>query len=209
MLHEMSSQISGGMSSFTQREDGAMTALGNNTLTGAALVKDIGGDASRAVGRWSQGTVTTSVKTQTLLGGNDAYHYQVFNLLERLPTTGNVVCGEGLFSTPTYLGNGGENPAPTATVNASATFTPGPDGVAVSLTINLAAGGSTGTAVLNGTIQQPLATVIVGGIGGGARPGGTLGVGDGGNGSFLVVSAYRAALASGALYQGMASLRCK
>lgn len=208
MLFEMFSQIFGGMSSFTQREDGAMVALGGNTLTGAALVNDIAGDASRAVGRWSRGTATTTVKTQTLLGGNDAYHYQVFNLLERLPTTGNVVCGEGLFSTPTYVGGGGENAARTATVNASATFTPGPNGVAVSLTINLAAGGGRGTAVFNGTIEQPLSTVIDGGIGGMAQ-GSALGVGDGGNGSFLVVSAYRAALTSGALYQGMASLRCK
>jgi hypothetical protein len=34
-------------------------------------------------------------------------------------------------------------------------------------------------------------------------------VGDGGNGSFLVVAAYRAAVAGGATYQGVVSLRCK
>jgi hypothetical protein len=36
-----------------------------------------------------------------------------------------------------------------------------------------------------------------------------IGVGDGGNGSFLVVAAYSVVVDGGVVYQGMANLRCK
>ena len=40
-------------------------------------------------------------------------------------------------------------------------------------------------------------------------PGTVTGIGDGGNGSYLVAVAYKAALSNGAHYQGVASFRCR
>jgi hypothetical protein len=210
MLIGLSSQSFGVLASFSQRQDGAMTGLAANTLSGAtAEVRDIGSDPSRAVGRWTQGTVTTGLNTRTLPGGdsNDVFHYQAYNLLERFPTTGSVVCAEGLFSTPTFAGSG-PGSILVATATGSATFTPGANGVAVSLTVNLVANGGTGTGVFNATLDSP-STTAIGGDAFGTGQSSIIGVGDGGNGSFLVVAAYSVVVDGGVVYQGVANLRCK
>jgi hypothetical protein len=210
MLIGLSSQSFGVLGSFTQRNDGAMTALAANTLSGAPVeIRDIGSDPSRAVGRWTQGTVTAGLNSRTLTGGdsNDVFHYQVYNLPAELPTTGNVVCAEGVFSTPTFVGSG-PGSILAATAAGSATFTPGANGVAIRLTINLEANGGTGTAVFDATLESP-STTALGGDAFGTGQSSIIGVGDGGNGSFLVVAAYSAVVDGGVVYQGVGSLRCK
>ncbi len=210
ILIDISSQRFGVLGSFSQRQDGAMTQLAADSLSGStAEIRDVAADPTQAMGSWTQGTVTRGLSARTLRGGasDDVVHYQAYNLLDKLPTTGSFVCAEGLFTTPTLVGSGDASILLSKTTG-SATFTPGADGVAISLTVNLEANGGTATAVFDSKLESPTTTAIQGDAFGTGNSS-IIGVGDGGNGSVLVVAAFSAVVDGGVVYQGMASLRCK
>ncbi len=190
-----------------QDASGAMTTLGSNVLSGSTAVKDISGDASYAMGRWTAGTVTTSSGTSTLSGaGNDVYHYLAVNLPTAFPTSGTFTCDAGVFTAPTYAsGAGGAAVVGSATGSASLSF--GADGATVAGAINVTASGSSGSASLNGSVSGPSSATITGAYfsnGAGAY----VQIGDGGAGSYLVASSFAAVLANGSHYIGVAKFRC-
>jgi hypothetical protein len=186
-----------------------VTALGNNTLSGQTVVKDISGDASFALGRWSQGTVTATNGSTVLDGtSNNAYHYALFNNLTAFPTSGTYNCDTGKFTAPTYIG--GTNVTASAysgTATGSATLSFSAAGAAVSVTINTSAGGQTGVVTGNSVLSTPTTSAIIGNYFGNGS-GMAVTVGDGGGGRVLAIAPYRSTLANGAEYQGIAVLSC-
>jgi hypothetical protein len=202
-------QIVGNLTNHIQAADGAVTALDNNTLSGQTVVKDINGDASFALGRWSQGTVTTT-NGSTLLDdtSNNAYHYVLFNNLASLPTSGTYNCDTGKFTAPTYIG--GTNVTVSAYSGAatgSATLSFSAAGAALSATINTSAGGQTGAVTGTAVLSVPTATAFIGNYLG-SGPGLVLTVSDGGAGRVHVIAPYRSTQSNGAKYQGIAVFSC-
>jgi hypothetical protein len=209
VFNGIGSQTIGPLQTYIQVADGAVTAIGNNTLTGQTAIKDINGGASFALGRWSQGTVTTTNGSTVLDGtSNNAYHYVLFNNLASLPASGTYACDSGKFTAPTYIG--GTNVSASAYSGAatgSATLSFSAAGAAVGVTINASAGGQTGTVTGSAVWTNPVAEALVGNYFG-SGPGAGLTIGDGGNGKVMVVASYKSTLAKGARYQGIAIFTC-
>jgi len=203
-------QIVGRLDTFTQSASGAMTALNDARLSGSpSVTQDIGGDAFYAVGRWTLGTVTSGNRTTVLAGNNAAAHYVAFNRLAAFPTAGTFACNGGSFTAPSYIGGASVQPvdyAGTATGSATLTFTSA--GAVVSGSYRVQAGSAFETGTLELTVATPTSTALSGGYFGG-NSGSVVGVGDGGNGTYLMVISYTSLLSNGARYQGVAALRCK
>ncbi len=202
-------QSFGLLKTFTQSSSGAMTALNDTTLTGpAARTQDISGDAFSTQGRWTQGTVNRAGSSR-VLAGNEAVHYVAFNRHNAFPDTGTFQCDAGRFTTPTYAG-GTQVPASAQTGSASssgATLRFGSTGAVVSASYTVQAGTASDSRSLNVTIPSPTSMSIQGAYLGGNQ-GSAWSVGDGGNGTYLVVGAYRSMLSNAAIYQGVVTLRC-
>lgn len=203
----VSRQSVGVLDTSVQDASGAMTTLGTNVLSGDIAVKEISGDASYAMGRWTAGTVTTRSGASTLSGtGNDVYHYLTINLPTAFPTSGTFACDAGVFTAPTYAsGAGSATVVGSATGSASLSF--GTGGATVTGAINVTASGSSGSASLNGSVSEPSSATITGAYfsnGAGAY----VQIGDGGAGSYLVATSFVAVLANGAHYIGVAKFRC-
>lgn len=202
-------QTIGNLTDYIQIADGAVTTLDNITLSGQTVVKDINGDASFALGRWTQGTVTKPTSSTVLEGtSNNAYHYALYNILAALPTTGAYNCDSGKFTAPTYIG--GTDVAASAYSGAAtgaATLSFSTEGAAISVTINALAGGQTGAVTGKTVLPSPLATAFTGNyLGNGSGMAST--VSDGGGSRILVIASYSSTLANGAQYQGMAVFGC-
>jgi hypothetical protein len=209
VLDGIGSQTIGNLANYTQGADGAVTTINNNTLAGQTAVKDINGAASFALGRWSQGTVTTTAGSVVLDGtSNSAYHYVLFNNLAALPASGTYHCDAGKFTAPTYIG-GTNVPASaySGAATGSATLSFSAAGAAVSVTIDTSAGGQAGTLAGNSVLGSPTTSGIVGNYLGGG-PGAGLMVGEGGEGKVLVVAPYQVVLANNATYRGIAVFGC-
>lgn len=202
-------QIVGRLDTFTQTASGAMTALNDTRLTGSpAVTQDIGGDAFYALGRWTLGTATSGTGTTVLAGNNAAAHYVAFNRLATLPTSGTFACNGGSFTAPTYIGGASVQPADyTGTATGSATLTFTSAGAVVSGSYRVQAGSAFETGTLELTVATPTSTALNGGYFGG-NSGSVVGIGDGGNGTYLVVISYTSLLSNGTRYQGVAALRC-
>ena len=195
---------------------GLITLTGNPIATGSPKVtKEIAGDATYAQGRWVQGMVTTSPGTFFTLKGtaaNEAVHYLAYNTLATFPTTtpAPLVCGAARVTAPTYVSGGAAGVSTaTGTATGTATLSFSAAGADVSVTVNGSASGSTGSVTRSQILATPTAFAITGTILSSGGGGALMAVGDGAAGRYLVVAAYKVALANGASHQGVASYLCQ
>jgi hypothetical protein len=202
-------QSNGKASTLVQDASGALSTIGSIVLTGnPSVTREISGDAAFAQGRWFKGAFSNSSGATTLSGNNASAHYVAYNVLAALPATGTFTCDAGSFTAPSYTG--GSSVSSTAhfgmaSGNASLSFDA--SGAKVALAIDASAGGSTGKVSASTTIASAASSSITGGYlsnGTGAQ----LMLGDGGAGRYLLIAAYKAQLANGANYQGVATFRC-
>ena len=208
LLLGIGSQVFGNLTQSEQAPSGAMVRLNDITLTGGNRVtKDIAGDASFAIGRWTAGTVTRSSGAETLTGqDNRTYHYLAANNLQALPTSGAATCDAGKFTTPTYVG--GTAGAQSGSASGSAQLVFDGSGVTVSGSIKVTVGSESGNVSLgDAKIASTTSTAITGAfLSGGA--GAALQLGDHGGGAYLLGVGYSATLPNGARYTGIAKFRC-
>jgi hypothetical protein len=202
-------QGNGKASLLVQDASGALSNIGSIVLTGnPAVTREISGDASFAQGRWFKGSFSNSSGATTLSGNNASAHYVAYNVLAALPATGTFTCDAGTFTAPSYTG--GSSVSSTAyfgTVSGNASMSFDASGAKIALTIDASAGGSTGKVTASTTMASAASSSITGGYlsnGTGAQ----LMLGDGGAGRYLLIAAYKAQLANGANYQGVATFRC-
>ena len=202
-------QSNGKASTLVQDTSGALSTIGSIVLTGnPSVTRDISGDAAFAQGRWFKGAFSSISGATTLTGNNASAHYVAYNVLAALPASGTFTCDAGAFTSPSYTG-GSSVPSSanfgTASGNASLSFDG--SGAKVALTIDASAGGSTGKVTATTILASAASSSITGGYlsnGTGAQ----LMLGDGGTGRYLLLAAYKAQLANGANYQGVATFRC-
>ena len=210
LLLAVASQSSGPLTTVTQGSTGALSAIAGTTFTGnPAITREISGDASFAQGRWFAGTMTGSNGTTVLSGNNASAHYTVYKTVAVLPASGSLACDAGSFTAPSYTGGSviGQD-AYFGTASGSATLSFGAAGAALAMTVDAAAGGSTGRISGAGPASTPAATAITGAFLGGDS-GTLLALGEGASaGRYLVIGGYKVTLANGANYQGVATFRC-
>jgi hypothetical protein len=202
-------QSNGKASTLVQDASGALSTIGSIVLTGnPSVTRDISGDAAFAQGRWFKGAFSNISGATTLTGNNASAHYVAYNVLAALPASGTFTCDAGAFTAPSYTGGSSVSSTAyfgTASGNASLSFDG--SGAKVALTIDASAGGSTGKVTATTTLASAASSSITGGYlssGTGAQ----LMLGDGGTGRYLLLAAYKAQLANGANYQGVATFRC-
>ena len=202
-------QSNGKASTLVQDTSGALSTIGSIVLTGnPSVTREISGDAAFAQGRWFKGAFSNSSGATTLSGNNASAHYVAYNVLAALPATGTLTCDAGSFTAPSYTGGSSVSSTAhfgTASGNASLSFDA--SGAKVALAIDASAGGSTGKVSAATSMASAASSSITGGYlsnGTGAQ----LMLGDGGAGRYLLIAAYKAQLANGANYQGVATFRC-
>lgn len=202
-------QSNGKAGTLVQDASGALSTIGSIVLTGnPSVTREISGDASFAQGRWFKGAFSSSTSATTLTGNNASAHYVAYNVLAALPASGTFTCDAGTFTAPSYTGGSSVSSSAnfgTASGNASLSFDG--SGAKVALTIDASAGGSTGKVAASTTIASAGSSSITGGYLSGGT-GAQLMLGDGGTGRYLLLAAYKAQLANGANYQGVATFRC-
>lgn len=202
-------QSNGKASTLVQDTSGALSTIGSIVLTGnPSVTREISGDAAFAQGRWFKGAFSSSTSATTLTGNNASAHYVAYNVLAALPASGTFTCDAGTFTAPSYTGGSSVSSSAnfgTASGNASLSFDG--SGAKVALTIDASAGGSTGKVAASTTIASAGSSSITGGYLSGGT-GAQLMLGDGGTGRYLLLAAYKAQLANGANYQGVATFRC-
>ena len=206
-LTSVNGQSFGKLTPLIQAASGAMTTLSSTVLSGASVTKDIAGDATFAMGRWTAGTVTSSTGAQTLTGtDNVAYHYLALNAPAAFPVSGAKTCDAGVFTTPTYA-SGGANTNVTGAASGSAALSFGAGGAAITGAINVTVAGASGSASLNGTATGVTSVAITGAyLSNGA--GAAVQIGDAGTDVYIVGASYSATLPNGARYIGVAKFRC-
>jgi hypothetical protein len=203
----VNAQTFGVLRESEQAASGAMTRLNDTTLTGTAATKEISGDASFAIGRWTAGTVTRSSGAETLTGtDNRAYHYAAVNELKAFPASASTTCDAGVFTSPTSVSGGGTEAASGA-ATGFATLSFGGKGAAVAGGVKVSVGGAVGTVDFDTVVDAPSVTSVTGRfLSNGAGAAVTLG--DHGDKAYAVAVGYAATLPSGAKYQGIAKFRC-
>ncbi|MDN2715823.1 hypothetical protein [Janthinobacterium sp. SUN120] len=202
-------QSSGKASLVVQDASGALSTIGGIFLTGnPSVTREISGDAAFAQGRWFKGAFSYSSGATTLTGNNASAHYVAYNVLAALPATGTLTCDAGAFTAPSYTGgNSVSSSAYFGTASGTASVSFDASGAKVALSIDASAGGSTGKVTASTSMGSAASSSITGNYlssGTGAQ----LMLGDGGAGRYLLIAAYKAQLANGANYQGMATFRC-
>lgn len=202
-------QSSGKASLLVQDASGAVSNIGSIVLTGnPSVTREISGDAAFAQGRWFKGSFSSISGATTLSGNNASAHYVAYNVLAALPASGTFTCDAGTFTAPSYTG--GTNVSSSGyfgTASGTASMSFDASGAKIALAIDASAGGSTGKVTASTAIASPASSSITGGYlsnGTGAQ----LMLGDGGAGRYLLIAAYKAQLANGANYQGVATFRC-
>ncbi|MDN2702375.1 hypothetical protein O0881_10240 [Janthinobacterium sp. SUN100] len=202
-------QSSGKASLVVQDASGALSTIGGIFLTGnPSVTREISGDAAFAQGRWFKGAFSYSSGATTLTGNNASAHYVAYNVLAALPATGTLTCDAGAFTAPSYTGgNSVSSSAYFGTASGTASVSFDASGAKVVLSIDASAGGSRGKVTASTSMGSAASSSITGNYlssGTGAQ----LMLGDGGAGRYLLIAAYKAQLANGANYQGMATFRC-
>lgn len=225
MLVYPGGKVIGGLSytSSQQTADGAMTVLGTNVLSGDYAVRDIGGDASFAIGRWIKGSVmlgginpeVTDVLTST---DGRAYHYIAYHDLSTLPFDAlHLYCTGGNFTTPTYT-SGGSQAALTgssATGAADIFFNNHSPNVALSGSVTVNANGETANLVFPNTMRAMPFTALLDSnfmtVTGSLTTGPGTGVQlvDADNGGYALLVQFAAVMPSGASYIGVGRLICQ
>lgn len=202
-------QSSGKAGSLVQDAAGALSDINGIVFTGnPAVTREISGDASFAQGRWFKGTFTNTFGATSLPGNNASAHYVAYNALAALPASGTPSCDAGTFTAPAYTGGASvSSDANFGKASGTASVSFDASGAKVALSIDASAGGSTGKVSASTSMASAASSSIIGGYlssGTGAQ----LMLGDGGAGRYLLIAAYKAQLANGANYQGVATFRC-
>ena len=205
----LNGQSLGNAENAEQADNGAMLRLGSNSLSGSHQTVDIAGDAHFALGRWVKGTISDAsdtVKTSTLTGKDEeSHHYIVYKRLEKLPASGQIQCNTVAATAPTAVSDAR---AKVGSASGSATVSFDTNGAKVQGSIQLRAGGETGTTNLATQIQEAASMSVIGLLlGPGAGAGMVLA--DQGSDVPSLVVAYRAQLPNGGLYNGVARFTCK
>jgi hypothetical protein len=192
-----------------QADDGAMTMISGNTLSGNYAIQDIAGNASFAIGRWVKGDVTLNSGTTDTLTGADgrAYHYIAYEELSSFPTK-SLLCTARNYTMPTYT-NGGRGAALTGTL---ATTT----GATTIVFNNSLSGTLNGSITVNAngeTINIPFPINLVPRLmttNSLSSSGTKIGVelADAGDGAYALAVQYTAVMPSGARYIGVVRLYC-
>lgn len=194
------------LSRFVQASSGAVTTLGNTSLSGDIVVKETVGDETFALGRWYAGTVTRPSGAETLKGvDGNSYHYIVVNTPAAFPTAASMRCDSGLFTTPTIASGDKQPDIGRAAGSLQLSF--GADGAKVSGLISIDTLLSSGTLSLNGTVATPAGQATTGSLLD-ETTGSVMQIGDGGNGGYAVAISYSAKVSTGARYIGVARFRC-
>jgi hypothetical protein len=178
----------------------------DRALSPVAPVQNIAGDASFAIGRWINGTVTTATGTVDTAG---AYHYVAYQGLSAFPS-GSLHCRGGNFTTPssdlfTVSATG-------ATGTADIVFSAGSGALSGSVTVSLDKtdehpNGETVPQTLPGTLSVPSSMNFTGLIASGGPSAGAQ-LADAGNGAYALVVEFAAVTPSGARYIGVGRLPC-
>jgi len=195
------------LSNHVQDASGVMTTLNDTVLSGAAVTKEISGDANGAQGRWVSGTITTPSSTKTLTGtDNAAFHYAVLNNLAAMPTSGSATCATGTFTAPSLTKSSG-SAAITGTASGTVTVAFGTSSASITGSIDVVANGSPGTVAVNASIPGVTNVAMTGSFFSGG-PGAGVMMGTDGGAGYVVVAGYIVRLANGNEYTGLASFRC-
>lgn len=196
-------------STLVQDTSGALSTIGSIVLTGnPSVTREISGDAAFAQGRWFKGTFTNAFGATSLTGNNASAHYVAYNPIAALPASGTPTCDAGTFTAPGYTGGASvSSDAHFGSASGTASVSFDASGAKVALSIDASAGGSKGKVSGSSSMATAASNSIIGGYlssGTGAQ----LVLGDGGAGRYLLIAAYKAQLANGANYQGVATFRC-
>lgn len=202
-------QSSGKAGTLVQDASGALSDINGIIFTGnPAVTREISGDAAFAQGRWFKGTFTNAFGATSLTGNNASAHYVAYNAIAALPASGTPTCDAGTFTAPGYTGGASvSSDAHFGSASGTASVSFDASGAKVTLSIDASAGGSKGKVSGSSSMATAASNSIIGGYlssGTGAQ----LMLGDGGAGRYLLIAAYKAQLANGANYQGVATFRC-
>ena len=142
---------------------------------------------------------------------NASLHYLVLNRpVAALPASGTLACDSGEFTTPSSDGSvsvGAADFLGSSTGTASLTF--GGGGATLAATIQIHNTNSSGTGNFSVQLSDPAVISFSGQSLGIGATGAFLGLGDVGDGSYLIGGSYTVKLASGAGYIGVFKFRCK
>jgi hypothetical protein len=205
-------QSTGTPTPLLQEASGAVTTISSYALGGTKVVRDISGNASFAMGRWAAGTMTGKTSPVELTeSSNASMHYLVLNRpVAALPASGTLACDAGEFTTPSADDGrlvGAADNLGRATGTATLTF--GAGAAALAATIQIHNSNSSGTGNFSAQLSDPGVIKFSGQSLGLGATGAFLGLGDGGDGSYLIGGSYTVKLASGAGYIGVFKFRCQ
>lgn len=214
------------LTDVAQADSGALLRLNVTRFSDSSATREIAGDASYALGRWVQGTVTDLTGTQTLPGSDDrSYHYAAYNIPARFPATGDYLCAPQIATLPTRASGTGVD---TGFLGTGLCFSAGGEveakwGCPYDRTrfefndagahflsghwMYVTADHESVLVLMPDLIASPdsLATsgeFLDGGTGAAVQ------ITDAGDGNYAIVMAYAAKFESGALYHGVARMSC-
>ena len=187
-------------------------AFTGNTGDSPFVTKNIAGDANYALGRWVQGTVVQStlaagVISTTVLPGTDegSYHYVAYNIPASFPATGNYACALQSGTTPTRVSGSGPDTGAFSGDALALSFDAG--GAHPSGALSISIGNETLTTSLPTRMVASASLGITGEFLANG-PGAAAQVADAGSGGYALAVGVTAQSANGALYRGIAYLRC-
>lgn len=203
LMFSVGTEAFGGLKTYVQQSEGAVTALNSYSLTGTPAVAEVAGDASFAMGRWAGGTVNTSTGTQTF-NSNSAWHYLLYNAPAAFPDSAPMTCDTGNFTSPSYIG-GASSSTNFGIAGGSARLEFAAGKATARLTLIVDAGSLASKNVVTLVTRGMIS--VDGNIGTGADTV-YVTIGDAGNGAYAVQGAYELNLPNGARYAGVYRFRC-
>lgn len=211
-------QIIGGSAASSVQSAGAMTTLGNYSLSGSpAVVQDISGDATYAMGRWAWGTVyDASTNPSTQLGTIDAshnsgywsWHYLLVNYAAAWPASITLTCDNGVFTHPTISGGSISSTLPVTTGSAATLSFDALTKATLSFTLTTTHDTSSNTAnysVVGLTLGSMTSVAGTGGL----NASSWILLSDGGGGAMRINGYYSSTLPNGGVYYGVYSFKCQ
>lgn len=201
-------QSVGQLTSHHQVPQLAVDAFNEFTLGGEYTVRGPKGDATYAMGVWTQGTVSAngSVVETLDVPGPRSWHYQLFNKATSLPTSGTQACAAEDTTSPTYVSGGAAGAPATILIDRiSGTVTFSNAGADIGLNVNLSSPTGVGTSAFRVQISPTVNTAFSSGTNGGNA---YITVADAGGSGYAIVGGYQVSVAGGARYTGAFRLKC-
>lgn len=202
LLSTSSQSMSAG--ELDQTDTGAILRIGSTTLSGSPKTVDIAGDTHFALGRWVKGTVTSSTGADTLTGEDfGSYHYLAYNALKELPTSGKFECTTVAATGPTT----GSSVAKVGSASGTASVSFDSSGAAVQGKMKVGTAGESAEVDLSTHIRKAGSMSVIGQYFG-SGPGAAITLAAQGSSDPALSLGYRARMADGSLYIGVARLTC-